>query len=156
MIYPAFLSLHLNLGNRIPFFNIVPEVAFRFVLHAIYISSILPSLLHCRNRYSVSAYGKTLFIIVTLLLAHVVINIHIVPPSRFSITILSPSGDHQCPIYSLFGYDTRYSPLRLSALRAIYEYPPRTHGRLLPPVPMARLYSVMLHSPPGAVSRPII
>lgn len=35
MIYPAFLSLHLNLGNRIPFFNIVPEVAFRFVRHAI-------------------------------------------------------------------------------------------------------------------------
>ena len=101
-------------------------------------------------------HTETLFIIVTLLLTHVVINIHIVPPSQFSITILSPSGDHQCPIYSLFGYDTRYSPLLLSALRTMYEYPPRTNGRLLLPVPMARLYSVTLHSPPGAVSFPIM
>ena len=75
---------------------------------------------------------------------------------RKTQVFLSPSGDHQCPIYSLFWYVTRYSPLRLSALRTMYEYPPRTHGRLLLPVPMARLYSVMLHSPPGAVSFPIM
>lgn len=156
MIYPAFLSLHLNLGNRIPLFNIVPEIAFRFVRHAIVYKHHFAVLAPLQEPVFGIGIRKTLFIIVTLLLAHVVINIHIVPPSRFSITILSPSGDHQCPIYSLFGYDTRYSPLLLSALRTMYEYPPRTHGRLLLPVPMARLYSVMLHSPPGAVSRPII
>lgn len=34
-VYPAFGLFQFNLGYRIPFFNIVPEIAFRFVRHAI-------------------------------------------------------------------------------------------------------------------------